>query len=54
MEDHILERTDLPDELIRDVQGHIAFQEENVQVEKFQLALSSNLRQSFFFKFKTV
>ncbi|ESN98635.1 hypothetical protein HELRODRAFT_94807 [Helobdella robusta] len=31
-QDYILERTDLPDELIRDVRGHIAFQEENVQV----------------------
>lgn len=45
MEDHILERTDLPDELIRNVQGHIAFVEENVQVEKFQSASSLNSMQ---------
>lgn len=31
-EDHIVERTALPNELIRDVQGQLAFEEENPRV----------------------
>ena len=35
LEDHIVEKTDLPDELVRDVTGQLAFEEENSWVSNY-------------------